>query len=82
MDDQFLPGARYLVCDHVVRPGWDGPSLIRKDCWDGKEEALRIAGELEPRSPDAVAVRAYDSGTQTWADDGTPAFKHSAWRTL
>lgn len=84
MDDQFLPGARYLVVDHVIRPGWDGPSLIRCDCWgeNAKQEALEMASGLEPKSDDAVAVRAYDSGLGVWVDDGSPAFKHRSWRTI
>lgn len=77
---EFLPGTRYVICDHVVSPDWDGPLMIRMECWGGKEMALLVAAGLTPQLDDAIAVRVYDQATLTWADDGSPAFKHGVWR--
>lgn len=78
MDELFDPGGRYRVVEHVVRPGWDGPGLIRS-MWVGltRELAVERAAALEPTDRNAVAVRAYDRETGLWLDDGTPAWNPS-----
>lgn len=71
MDEQFDPGGRYRVVERVVRPGWDGPGLIRSMNVNLTEEsALRLAETLEPTEENAVEVRAYDTETNRWLDDG------------
>lgn len=66
MDEQFDPGGRYRVVDHVQRPGWDGPGLIHSmNVGLTRESALELAARLKPRDPNAVAVRVIDTW-QAW----------------
>lgn len=77
-DEQSDPGSRYHVVEHVVRPGWDGPGLVRcMGCWDGLEQANAIAARLTPTGPWAVGIRVLDQRDNTWVDNGEPAFKRS-----
>lgn len=81
MLDYLLPGCDIQLVEHFIRttPGkeWDGPGLIRKECWNmTAEQAIAEAATMTPKEEGAVAVRAFDSVRRIWLDTGEPAWKH------
>jgi len=75
MLDYLLPGADIELVEHVIRPGWDGPGRICRECWDmTPEQAVALAKTLTPQGENAVAIRAYHSVKRIWLDTGEPAW--------
>jgi hypothetical protein len=75
MLDYNLPGADIEIVEHVIRPDWDGPGMIRYDCWDmTPEQAVELAKTMPPKDENAVSCRAYDTIKRIWLDTGEPAW--------